>query len=49
MAAGLSLPEENVSLLRKRLNEQCNLKEEDLIPKVIIDVPMPISYISTSW
>lgn len=47
MAAGLSLPEENVSLLRKRLNEQCNLKEEDLIPKVIIDVPMPISYIST--
>ena len=47
MAAGLSLPEENVSLLRKRLNDQCNLKEEDLIPKVIIDVPMPISYIST--
>lgn len=47
MAAGLSLPEENVSLLRKRLNEQCNLTEEDLIPKVIIDVPMPISYIST--
>ena len=47
MAAGLSLPEENFSLLRKRLNEQCNLKEEDLIPKVIIDVPMPISYIST--
>lgn len=47
MAAGLSLPEENVSLLRKRLNEQCNLKEADLIPKVIIDVPMPISYIST--
>ena len=47
MAAGLSLPEENVSLLRKRLNEQCNRKEEDLIPKVIIDVPMPISYIST--
>lgn len=47
MAAGLSLPEENISLLRKRLNEQCNLKEEDLIPKVIIDVPMPISYIST--
>lgn len=47
MAAGLSLPEENVSLLRKRLNEQCNLTEEDLISKVIIDVPMPISYIST--
>ena len=47
MAAGLSLPEENVSLLRKRLNEQCTLKEEDLIPKVMIDVPMPISYIST--
>lgn len=48
MAAGLSLPEENVELLRRRLNEQCTLTEEDLVPKVMIDVPMPISYISRS-
>nr|WP_294526570.1 single-stranded-DNA-specific exonuclease RecJ [uncultured Blautia sp.] len=46
MAAGLSLSEENVPLLRKRLNEQCTLTEEDLIPKIMIDVPMPVSYIS---
>ncbi len=45
MAAGLSLPEEHVSLFRKRLNELCSLTEEDLVKKVVIDVPMPISYI----
>ena len=46
MAAGLSLPEENVSALRRKLNEVCTLTEEDLMPKIMIDVPMPISYIS---
>lgn len=46
MAAGLSLKEENVECLRKRLNELCTLTEDDLNPKVVIDVPMPISYIS---
>lgn len=44
MAAGLSMQEENVDLLRTRLNEACKLTEEDFIPKVHIDVPMPISY-----
>lgn len=46
MAAGLSLKEENVNIFRKRLNELCRLTEEDLYPKIVIDVPMPISYIS---
>ena len=46
MAAGLSVEEENVNLLRRRLNENCTLTEEDLRPKVTIDVPMPISYIT---
>lgn len=46
MAAGLSLPEENIDAFRKRLNEVCTLTEEELIPKVVIDVPMPISYLS---
>lgn len=46
MAAGLSVEEENVDLLRRRLNENCTLTEEDLRPKVTIDVPMPISYIT---
>ncbi|MDY5023380.1 MAG: single-stranded-DNA-specific exonuclease RecJ [Blautia sp.] len=46
MAAGFSLKKENVETLRKRLNENCTLKKEDFIPKIVIDVPMPVSYIS---
>lgn len=46
MAAGLSVAEENVDKLRKALNDNCTLTEEDLRPKVMIDVPMPISYIT---
>lgn len=46
MAAGLSIKEENIERFRKRLNENCTLTEEDLRPKVVIDVPMPVSYIS---
>lgn len=46
MAAGLSLPEENIESLRRRLNENCNLTEDDLTEVVWIDVPMPIDYIS---
>ena len=46
MAAGLSLAEENIDAFRKRLNEVCTLTEEELVPKVVIDVPMPISYLS---
>ncbi len=42
MAAGLSMRKEDVSLLRKRLNEGCRLTEEDFINKVHIDVPMPL-------
>ena len=46
MAAGLSLPEENIGLLRRELNEQCTLTEEDFVEKVKIDVPMPVSYVT---
>lgn len=46
MAAGLSLPEENVEMFRQRLNENATLTEEDLRGKIVIDVPMPLSYIS---
>lgn len=46
MAAGLSLKEENVELFRCRLNENCTLTEEDLTPKIVIDVPMPLSYVN---
>lgn len=46
MAAGLSLKEENVEAFRKKLNRNCRLTEADLMPKIVIDVPMPISYVS---
>ena len=46
MAAGLSIKEENVEEFRKRLNENCTLTEKDLRPKILIDVPMPVSYIN---
>lgn len=46
MAAGLSIREEDVADMRKRLNAYTALTEEDLIPKVRIDVPMPIDYIT---
>ena len=45
MAAGFSLPEENIEAFRRRLNEVCTLTEEELQAKVVIDVPMPIGYI----
>ena len=46
MAAGLSLKEENVEIFRRKLNELCTLTESELTPKITIDVPMPISYLS---
>lgn len=46
MAAGLSIKEENVETLREQLNQNCRLTPEDLCPKIVIDVPMPISYIT---
>jgi len=48
MAAGLSMKRSNVVRFRKRLNENCTLTEEQLTPKVTIDVPMPVSYITRS-
>ena len=46
MAAGLSLKEENVDGFRLELNRRARLTEEDFIPKIWIDVPMPMDYVS---
>lgn len=46
MAAGVSLQEENVEIFRKTLNVLSGLTEKDFLEKIIIDVPMPISYIN---
>ena len=44
LAAGLSMRKEDLEPLRKALNENANLTAEDFIPKVHIDVPMPMEY-----
>lgn len=44
LAAGLSMEEKDIEPLRKSLNENSGLTEEDFIPRIHIDVPMPLSY-----
>ena len=46
MAAGLSLPAENIEMFRNRLNGRSALTEADYIPKLWIDVPLPFSYVT---
>ena len=46
MAAGLSLPEENVVVFRQRINSLSELSEMDKKQKVRIDVPMPMDYVT---
>lgn len=46
MAAGVSLKQENIENLRKKLNENCNLTEEDLYLKVWIDMQLPLEYVT---
>lgn len=45
MAGGFSLPSKNLEYFRHKLNVLCELTDEDLMPKLYIDVPMPIDYI----
>ena len=47
MAAGLSLPEENIDLFRKRINETCPLTVEEVCPVIHIDMAMPVGYATT--
>lgn len=46
MAAGLSVDEDNLPELRRRLNDLCNLNEDDFIRTVRIDAAMPLGYIT---
>ncbi len=46
MAAGVSMPEENVETFRAFLNEHSGLAAEDLVEVIHIDVPMPMSYVT---
>lgn len=45
LAAGLSLEERDLAEFRKALNENAQLSEEDLIPKISIDMQMPLRYV----
>lgn len=46
MAAGLSLEEENIDALRMKLNQVTTLTEEEMIPKVSIDMVLPLSKVN---
>lgn len=46
MAAGLSLEEKEIDEFRRRLNADAELTEEDFVPKIWIDVPMPFEYVN---
>ena len=46
MAAGMSIPSENIDKFREKLNEVTTLSDEDIIPKVSIDMPLPINKIN---
>ncbi|MGF7143143.1 single-stranded-DNA-specific exonuclease [Anaerotaenia torta] len=48
MAAGLSLVPENVDILRRELNRNTALTWEMLVPKVSIDIHLPLGYINES-
>ncbi len=46
MAAGLSLEESKVDYFSQRINELCELNELDFVPKISIDMQMPICYVN---
>lgn len=43
MAGGLSMAERDIPALRRRLNADCSLTEEDFTDRIHIDVPLPFS------
>ena len=46
MAAGLSIEERDIDEFRRRLNENAKLTEDDFVPQIWIDVPMPFEYVN---
>lgn len=46
MAAGLSLQEDKVNELRIALNNKCELTDEDLTRKIMIDSSLPLEYLN---
>lgn len=46
MAAGLSIDEENIDLLREKLNSMSPLTKDDLVPKIYLDMQLPVKTIN---
>lgn len=49
MAAGLSLKEENLGKFRQELNTRSGLTDADFIPKVMIDVILPVDFLTQNF
>lgn len=46
MAAGLSLQEDKIDILRSSLNRKCELTQDDLTKKIMIDTSLPLEYLN---
>ena len=49
MAAGISMKEADIEAFREKINACCELTDEDFIPKIKIDVPVPADWPDTSF
>lgn len=49
MAAGLSLKEENLEKFRQELNVRSGLTDADFVPKVMIDVILPVDFLTQNF
>ncbi len=46
LAAGLTIQRDELDKIRKELNNRADLNEQQLTPKLMIDVPMPLRYVN---
>lgn len=49
MAAGLSLDKDKIDTFREKLNSLQELTADELTPKIWIDVPMPVGYVTMDF
>ena len=49
MAAGLSMPEENLEQFRKEINEKSGITPEDLNEKIALDMQLPFEYVNEKF
>ncbi|MBQ3199359.1 MAG: single-stranded-DNA-specific exonuclease RecJ [Firmicutes bacterium] len=42
MATGLTIPAANIDELRRRLNENCKMETDDMLPVIYIDMSLPV-------